>query len=240
MKTIKIYRTILASVIAVAAVSMALNMHAQNKFEVRPVDFNKIKQITLDPKARFYYPNLMQEFQSNDTTMNFEAYRDLYYGYLFQEDYDPFRKSEFSTRVESLYYKSSLTRAECDSIEKYAELSLDDNIFDFDQMKYHIYALKQKKKYARADVRQFRLDRLIAAIMSSGKGTKEEPWVVIFPDHEYNIVNYLGYEAIDHKDLPNGLECVTAKKDNNGVETTKDFYFDVSWMLNEIERKFPE
>lgn len=226
--------------VVVSALFLSMTVGAQNKFEVRPVDFNKIKQITLDPKARFYYPNLMREFWSNDTTMNFEAYRDLYYGYIFQEDYDPFRKSEYSTVVEQLYYKQTLSRAECDSIEKYAELSLSDNIFDFDQMKYHIYALRQKKKYARADVRQFRLDRLIAAIMSSGKGTQEEPWVVIFPDHEYNLVNYLGYVAKYHNDLPGGIECITAYKDLNNESTKKMFYFDVSWMLAEIERKFPE
>lgn len=238
----KRFFNIFALVLAVAIVAIAGGRAvAQNKFEVRPVDFNKIKQITLDPKARFYYPNLMAEFKSNDTTMNFEAYRDLYYGYIFQEDYDPFRKSEFTTVVEQLYYKQTpLTRAECDSIEKYAELSLNDNIFDFDQMKYHIYALRQKKKYARADVRQFRLDRLIAAIMSSGKGTQEEPWVVIFPSHEYNLVNYLGYVAKYHNDLPGGIECITAYKDVNNATTEKKFYFDVRWMLAEIERKFPE
>lgn len=228
--------------IAVAAVMLGVSasMAAQNKFEVRPVDFKKIKDITLDPKARFFYPNLMRDFMSNDTTMNFEAYRDLYYGFIFQEDYDPFRKSEYSTKVEQLYYKQTLSRAECDSIEKYAELSLADNMFDFDQMKYHIYALRQKKKYARADVRQFRLDRLIAAIMSSGKGTEQEPWVVIFPEHEYNIVNYLGYIAREHQDLAGGMECVVARKKPDDPSTEKRFYFDVSWMLAEIERKFPE
>lgn len=163
-------------IMAVAVCLMAAGSHsaAQNKFEVRKVDFDKIKSITQDPKARFYYPKLIQSFKSNDTVMNFEAYRDLYYGYIFQEDYNPFRESEYGKVVESLYYKQPHSRAECDSIEKYAELSLDDNIFDLDQMKFYIYVLKEKKKYARAAVRQYRLDRLIAAIMSSGKGTKDD------------------------------------------------------------------
>ncbi len=222
--------------LAVAVVTMAAT--AQNKFEVRKVDFDNVKRITLNPKARFYYPNLMRSFRSNDTTLNFEAYRDLYYGYVFQEDYNPFRKSEFSNKVEQLYYKQPLTRAECDSIEKYAELSLNDHIFDFDQMEYYIYALKAKKKYARAAVRQFRLDRLIAAIMSSGKGTKEEPWVVLFPDHEYYIVNTLGYVATKQKDLPGDIDCITAKRQSDG--STKEFYFDVKRMMEVARTKFPE
>ncbi len=221
-----------------AVVGVVLTGQAQNKFEVRKVDFDKVKSITLNPKARFYYPNLMQSFRSNDTTLNFEAYRDLYYGFVFQEDYNPFRKSEFSNKVEQLYYKQPLSRAECDSIEKYAELSLNDHIFDFDQMEYYIYALKAKKKYARAAVRQFRLDRLIAAIMSSGKGTKDEPWVVLFPDHEYYIVNTLGYVATSQKEIPGDIDCITAKRQSDG--STKDFYFDVKRMMEVARTKFPE
>ena len=203
--------------------ALATTAVAQNKFEVRKVDFEKIRQITLNSKAQFYYPRLLESYKGTDTTLNFEAY--------------PFRKSEFSNKVEELYYKQPHSRAECDTIEKYAKLSLDDHIFDFDQMEFYIYVLKEKKKHALAAVKQFRLDRLIAAIMSSGKGTKDEPWVVIFPDHEYYIVNTLGYVATAHKELPGGIDHIAAKK-NDG--TTKDFYFDVSRMMAEANRKFPE
>lgn len=229
-------------IMAVAVCLMAAGSHsaAQNKFEVRKVDFDKIKSITQDPKARFYYPKLIQSFKSNDTVMNFEAYRDLYYGYIFQEDYNPFRESEYGKVVESLYYKQPHSRAECDSIDKYAELSLDDNIFDLDQMKFYIYVLKEKKKYARAAVRQYRLDRLIAAIMSSGKGTKDDPWVVICPEHEYNIVNFLGYVATDHQELDDGKLDYIAVKPKDGKENVKGFYFDVSRMMQVAMLKFPD
>lgn len=235
----KLQHIIITSLIACVAACCALGLEAQNKFEVRKVDFDKIKKITQDPKARFYYPKLIQSFKSNDTVMNFEAYRDLYYGYIFQEDYNPFRQSEYGKVVESLYYKQPHSRAECDSIEKYAELSLDDNIFDLDQMKFHIYVLKEKKKYARAAVRQYRLDRLIAAIMSSGKGTKDDPWVVICPEHEYNIVNFLGYVATDHQELDGDIDYI-AVKDKDGKENVKGFYFDVSRMMQVAAQKFPD
>lgn len=225
--------------LTLACLAMTFNALAQNKFEVRNVDFDKVKTTTQNPEARFYYPKLVQAFKSNDTTMNFEAYRDLYYGYIFQEDYNPFRESEYSNIVETLYYKEPHTRAECDSIEKYAELALNDNMFDLDQMEYYIYALKAKKKHHTAAVRQFRLDRLIAAIMSSGKGTKESPWVVIAPEHEYKIVNYLGYVAIENEESAPGVDCIKAKSQTDATKT-KEFYFDVSRMLQVAALKFPE
>ena len=220
----------------------AVAVNAQYKFQVKEVDFEKIKQETLDPNSRYYYPKLVKSFKSNDTIMNFEAYRELYYGFVFQEDYNPFRHNDFEGKdeVEQLYYKNPpLTREECDKIARYAEMALDDNIFDIDQLNYYIYALKEKKKCARAAVRQYRLDKLIAAIMSSGRGTEDEPWVVISPEHEYAIINFLGYVAKDQKELEGGIDLIITESSSD-PKKTRDFYFDVSQMLQEAARKFPD
>ena len=220
---------------------VAGTLHAQYRFQVKEVDFDLIKRETLNPNSRYYYPKLVKSFKSNDTIMNFEAYRDLYYGFVFQEDYNPFRHNDFAGKdeVEELYYKNPLTREECNKIEKYAEMALDDNLFDIEQLNYYIYALKEKKKYARAAVRQYRLDKLIAAIMSSGRGTEDEPWVVLFPEHEYTLINFLGYVAKDHLELDGGIDCIKAVSDSDNKKA-KDFYFDVSRMLQEAARKFPD
>ena len=59
----KLQHIIITSLIACVAACCALGLEAQNKFEVRKVDFDKIKKITQDPKARFYYPKLIQQPQ---------------------------------------------------------------------------------------------------------------------------------------------------------------------------------
>lgn len=225
--------------IALIAVFAACTVMAQgNKGTVRKVDFDHVKQVTENPDNNYYYPKLLRSFMSNDTTMTLEAYRNFYYGYTFQEDYNPFRESVYSSTVEQLYYKEPHTRAECDSIEKYAKLSLDDNIFDLNQMKFFIFSLKEKKKYARAALRQFRLDRIIETILSSGKGTKEDPWVVICPEHEYNIVNFLGYVATDHEELEDGIEYIKVQPKEG--KSTQGFYFDVTRMMEVAAVKFSD
>lgn len=231
-------KKILVAIIACVATSMAITTTAESKLDIRKVDFAHVKEVTENPKSIYYYPKLLRSFLSNDTVMSIEAYRNFYYGYTFQEDYNPFRESVYSNVVEKLYYKEPHTRAECDSIEKYAALSLNDNLFDMNQMKFFIYALKEKKKYTRAAIRQFRLDRLIATILSSGKGTKEEPWVVITPEHEYNIINFLGYVAIDHEELEGGIEYIKVQPKEG--KSTQGFYFDVSRMMEVAELKFPD
>ncbi|MBQ2485232.1 MAG: DUF4919 domain-containing protein [Muribaculaceae bacterium] len=230
----------LLTILSLTAVALLLMPRAQaeDKFNIRKVDFEHVREVTNNSKSIYHFPKLLRLFNSNDTSMTIEAYRNFYYGYVFQEDYNPFRESVYSNVVEQLYYKQPHSRAECDSIEKYAELSLNDNIFDLNQMQFYIYVLKEKKKYARASIRQFRLDRLIAAIMSSGKGTKEEPWVVIAPEHEYNIVNFLGYVATDHQDMGGGIDYIAVQPKEG--KTTQGFYFDVSRMMRVAALKFPD
>lgn len=223
-------------ILLVMAMAGSVACMAQNK--VTKVDFNHVKEVIENPNSVYYYPKLLQSFESNDTTMSIEAYRNLYYGYTFQEDYDPFRESVYSNKVEQLYYKQPHSRAECDSIDKYAALVLKDNIFDLNQMQYYIFVLKEKKKHTRVAIRQFRLNRIVAAIMSSGKGTKDEPWVVIAPEHEYNIVNLLGYVATDHQDLGGGIEYIAVQPREG--KSTQGFYFDVKRMMEVAAMKFPD
>jgi len=231
-------KILLVLIAAITATASIATLAQNSKLVTKKVDFAHVKEVTENPDNKYYYPKLLRSFLSNDTVMTLEDYRNFYYGQTFQEDYNPFRESVYSNVVETLYYKEPHTRAECDSIEKYAQLSLKDNLFDMNQMKFFIFALKEKKKYNRAAVRQFRLDRLIATILSSGKGTKEEPWVVITPEHEYNIINFLGYVAVDHEDLGNGIEYIKVQPKEG--KSTQGFYFDVTRMMEVAALKFPD
>ena len=244
MKYLKHILTIVV-LLATATLAVAQNRqevperNPQSKFAIKKVDFDHVHDVITNPKNAYYYPKLMKAYTSyNDTTMSIEAWRNFYYGYTFQEDYDPFRESVYSNKVEELYYKQPHSRAECDTIEHYAELSLNDNMFDMNQMNFYIYVLKEKKKHARAAMWQYRLDRLIAAIMSSGRGTKEEPWVVITPEHEYNIINFLGFVATEHETLDGGIDYI--KVEPVAGKSAEGFYFDISRMMQIAALKFPD
>ena len=244
MKYLKHILTIVV-LLATATLAVAQNRqevperNPQSKFAIKKVDFDHVHDVITNPKNAYYYPKLMKAYTSyNDTTMSIEAWRNFYYGYTFQEDYDPFRESVYSNKVEELYYKQPHSRAECDTIEHYAELSLNDNMFDMNQMNFYIYVLKEKKKHARAAMWQYRLDRLIAAIMSSGRGTKEEPWVVITPEHEYNIINFLGFVATGHETLDGGIDYI--KVQPVAGKSAEGFYFDISRMMQVAALKFPD
>ena len=95
-------RYFLFTIIATFLVALSLPSVAQ-KFEIKAVNFDSIRVETQNPSSKYFFPKLIKGFQSNDTTMTFDQYRHFYYGYVFQEDYNPFRESPFSDMIESLY-----------------------------------------------------------------------------------------------------------------------------------------
>ena len=222
-------KKLIYTIICILACTFAISAASPKKLEVRKVDFEEIRKRTQDSvESRYYYPRLMAAFMRNDTTMlndtlatgevvrgkviTVEDYRNLYYGYVFQEDYNPFRMSVYSDRLEYLYDKKEFTREESVLIKENAREALKDNLFDLRQMTFFIYALKEIKKDNLARICQFRLNHIVAAIMSSGQGTQEHPWVVTSVEHEYNIINFLGYVATSHEEIDGGIDYIKVNK----------------------------
>lgn len=217
---------------------------ASQKKAITPVapDLETIRKEVANPSSPYYYPKLMGRYQQNETVMNLEDYRHLYYGYLFQEDFNPYRHNEASNKNESLYYKNTHTRAELDSIISYAEAALDDNPFDLSQINFLIYALRARGKVNRANIWQYRLNHLIQAIISSGTGADaEHAWYVINPRHEYDIVNFQNAVVKgQHYQEPYFDLIEVEKKEAKGKTSNETYYFNIRNLLEEYYRKFPE
>lgn len=233
---------IISAILLVGSYLLAAPAAQKKALTTETPDLEQIRRDVSDPSSPYYYPKLMGRYQQNETIMNLNDYRHLYYGYLFQEDFNPYRHNEASSKNESLYYKSKHTRAELDSIISYAETALDDNPFDLSQMNFLIYALRARGKVNRANIWQYRLNHLIQAIISSGTGADaEHAWYVINPRHEYDIVNFQNAVVKNqHYEEPYFDLIEVEKKGTNGKTATDTYYFNIRNLLEEYYRKFPD
>ena len=237
-------KKILTCILAVLGIVTAVSVTgAPAKPDKKPMterpDMEQIKREVTDPASKYYYPKLMEMYERNETIMNLQDYRHLYYGYLFQEDFNPYRHSEVSSKNESLYYKSKHTRAELDSIISYAKEALKDNPFDLSQMNFMIYALRERCKVNLANIWQYRLNHLLQAIVSSGTGAdKDNAWYVINPRHEYNIINFQNAVAKHQEYEEPYFDRIDVEK--KGGKESGTYYFNIRNLLEEYYRKFPE
>ena len=207
---------------------------------VKP-DLEQIKSETTNPESSKYYPKLMASFLSNDTILSDDDFRYLYYGYLFQEDYEPYRHVYNVQRfkeIEPLYSKTTHSRHECQSILQFATETLADNPFDLRQLNFLVYAYEKLGKVNLAKIWQQKLNHLLLTIASSGTGTDEDnAWVIILPAHEYDFLNLSGITASGQSFIPPYYDYISVaqKKDTD----PKGYYFNIEPMLKEYYRKHP-
>ena len=251
-KLLKILSPLLSLTLCVGAASISIPAsgqeaaHNKRKITVEKPDLEKIKEATLNPSSPFYFPKLMAKYTRNDTTMTNEEYRNFYLGYMFQEDYDPYRTSPYSGVTDELRQKASHSKEEIDTIRKYAELTLRDNPFDLRQMSFLVHVLKEKRKDMSAKIWEYRLEHLLGAIKSTGTGEDEEnAWYVIYPMHEYDMVQLLGYEATDAAFIEPGYDYLTVEPDPETAKRLRDkvakgFYFNVKVLQDQYMLKHPE
>lgn len=220
----------------VALLTLAPGINALDP--VKP-DMDSIRAAVLNPESPFYYPALMKRYESRDTTMGLEDYRHLYLGAIYEEDFTPYRRGQFSDLVEQLYYKSIHTKSECDNIINYAQKALNDNPFDLQQIDYLIYALREKKKTNTANIWQYRLNHILEAIVSTGTGMDTlNAWYVISPQHEYFLLNHMGRVATDYNFQAPWYDVITVAPGEKSKKAEK-YYFNSRYFLQEYRMKYP-
>ena len=219
----------------------------KRKITVEKPDLEKRRKETLDPHSQMYFPKLMAKYNRNDTTMTSEEYRNFYLGYMFQEDYDPYRTSPYSGVTDNLREKATHSKEEIDTIRKYAELALRDNPFDLRQMSFLVHVLKERRKDMSAKIWEYRLEHLLGAIKSTGTGEDvDNAWYVVYPMHEYDMVQLLGYEATDANFIDPGVDYLTVSPDPESgrkippKDVKQGFYFNVMVPQAQYELKHPD
>lgn len=272
MKKILLIFSLLITALAIAPVALA-----QKKLTVEKPDLEHIRRATLDPASKFYYPRLQALYDANDTTMTPEQYRYYYFGTMYQEDYNPYRKSDYTDRTDSLLSLNQVSRLRRDStiaadkakkvgqfeltrryqeaktrnlreqkeIVKIAEKALADNPFDLQSMYMLSRLLKDMGKNMSARIWDYRLENILGAIVSSGTGKDEQnAFFVISPDHEYFLLEVLGYDVDDYEYREPGFDYLKVTPSDparaNRSKTPPAFFFDVRPLIQQYNIKYPE
>ncbi|MDE6049373.1 MAG: DUF4919 domain-containing protein [Paramuribaculum sp.] len=235
----KIYKALLIILTALFSVHLSAQNNIAPVLKIEKPNLEAIKAATYDSSSPYYYPRLIKEFMRPDTLMKLDKFRHLYYGYMFQEDYNPYRPKAVKGSVPDPAENPSLTRAECDSVISLCEKALDDNPFDLANMMRLISALHLKGKNNLANTWQYKLNYILMTIASSGTGLDEDnAWYVVAPQHEYVLLTAMGHKAVNHLFYAPYYEYIQIDKTDSAG--TEGYYFNIKTILEEYYRKYPE
>lgn len=239
MKLIKHILTLAIS----AAVSLCASSASASKSTIGKPDLEAIRIATTNPQSEYYYPKLLKRFNTLDTLMNSQDFQYLYYGTMFQEDYDPYRKPVKPGELESLaniYLKPEPNRSERGRIEAYANAALADNPIDLQQLNHRIFVYEKNGKEEHARIWQYKLNHLLEVIARSGTGADgDNAWIVVYPGHEYYLLNLMK-TRVTGQNYEAPYDIIEGQPIAEKNPKTQRYYFNIEPMLEQYYLKHPE
>jgi len=231
------------SIIVLCFYFSLLSLSAQRSSFVE-LDYGAIKKAISDSNSSSYYPKLMKRYLDFDTTLTLDEFRLLYYGYIYQNDYDPYNKQMENNALSVYLEKDKLTLADCEKIIAFANISMTEKPFHFHNLRMAIYAYHMKGEKKEAENRIAMLKGIMNAILSSGDGKSlRTAFHVIFTIHEYEIVNYLGYNA-ENQELKSVWDVIYLSKNKDklpalyfNVEEMQGAYYERNKQINSGRQK---
>ncbi|PDS25230.1 DUF4919 domain-containing protein [Flavobacterium branchiophilum] len=203
------------------------------KYEIP--DYKLIKKNIEDKSSNYYYPKLLERMTSNDSLLNNEDYRHLYFGYVFNQKYSSYFRSPDEEKLIKYYQSDKINEKDYNEIIKLAEHSISLFPFDLRQMNFLAYIYHLKGDEISAKNISNRFHKIIEAIISSGNGEKcETGFHVISVSHEYVLLNLF--------ELQNNSQSLVGNCDYMAFEKGKykidGMYFSIEKILENEMKPF--
>jgi tetratricopeptide (TPR) repeat protein len=194
-------------------------------------NFDSLQAITMDAQSPYSYEKLLKRFLEDDLVNEWETYL-LCLGYAKSEFYSPY------SNLSGDLFKHNKAENYDKTIENEEEL-LKKNPVSASVYRELMYAHRRKGENEIADRYQRRAQRLYEAMIFTGDGTCDRPYVTLSTTEEYALINYLGLYSTGSQAL---MMCNGSQTDRLSFEDrdrkTGELYFDVSLLFKRLQQSF--
>lgn len=211
-----------------ATLILTMNLNAQEKKQYKVPDFELIEQEISSAASKYYYPALMDRYSRNDTTLTFDDFYYLYYGYTFQPNYKPLVETNYVDSINMIFSARTAARGdEFTRIIKYCKAILSVEPFNLRDINVLAYAYQSAGYKNEAADQLFKLRMVEQVIKSTGEGYSESsPWWIIYRNHAEDIMNMMKMEPGRVIIMSSSVEFIACK--NASKTKIKGCYFNYS------------
>ena len=202
-------------------------------------DNDKIAKVISDATSPYYYPALMLRYQAGDTTLTAQDYHYLYYGYAFQDKYQPLEPIIWTDKIYLVFERGDTLDSEgAVEILSLAKRVMEQDPFSPSNINYMTYAYAILGDTLNERINAERFSKIVATIEASGSGlTEKSPWHVLWFSHAADIMTIRGYEAVRRNIISRSVEYVRVAPNDDDV---KGFYVDYSRLYWKRPETKPE
>lgn len=210
----------------------ALPVVAMAQFEERDMrvpDEEDIIHQTVSTSSPYYYTNLMLKYQNGNEPLTDLEYYYLYYGFLYQEDYQPFKENPALDRMLAVMAginPDQPTVGQLEALIENGNTALEVDPFNPKVLNMMAYAYGALDDPKREQLYYNHLNGILSTIESSGTGLKEdERWHVLMFSHAYDLLASKGYVYNESRIISRDAMFVPLARKQDRI---KGFYFDYS------------
>jgi len=190
------------------------------------VNYEQIKMNINNSASDLFYTTLFKRYIAGDSTLTLEQKRHCYYGYIFQEKYDPYKRAKTIDLVDSTI-KNQLEKIDTAAINLLIDSALNSYPFDLKALLYKkCFSINSSNE---SKIAISRIGIILNAIKSTGDGLKKgTSYSVIYIPHEMLLLNSLGLTPSGEQQLEkDDIDVLYVNKNERGM---KKMYFDISSM----------
>jgi hypothetical protein len=205
-----------------------------NSFE-KP-NYKKIRKSIRKKKSDYNYYKLFKKFNNLNSNMTLKEKRYLYYGYVFQKNYEPFGFTKYRDSL-NLYASKKTTKNNLTKMILFSEYILSKNPFNIEVLTYKAYLHKKNRDDIGYKRIKKQLKIIFDAILSSGNGrTKEAAYHIIYRTHKKAILKHkkLKFNGIRKTIDKYRIEYLNVGKNDFGI---RGVYFNVSAFKINLKSK---
>jgi hypothetical protein len=207
---------------------------------VSSINFGEIRQQVSDSSSARFYPHLLERLLSFDTTLTKKDYQALYYGSVFQPDYQPYWENPEKAGFLVDYRDIDQLEQDKDKFDLVVRALkiLQQNPIDLEILigisiiYYHLGNTSMTRKYA--GIYYHFLD----VIYESGDGLSDETAFVVTSVHdEYRIVADLGLHVMG-QELIGDCDLLSFSRSGQKGRKIKQLYFNVRMPLASLSPSY--
>lgn len=215
------------------ALMFAFSALAQEQTFEAP-NFEVIKKTIQTDTSRFFYPRLLERYQAMDSSLNADDYKHLYYGFVFNAGYQPYKVLPEDKQLSDYFKRDELAEADYDKIIQLAKVCLKQFPFNINQMKMMAFAYNKKGDSDTSAKLMGQTFDIIKTIMQSGDGKSEATaYHVISVGNEYDLLRMLNLQS-ESQTLIGNCDKLILEKNSRGLT---DIFFNVEQPLLSLKKK---
>lgn len=169
-----------------------VSLFVANAQDFKRVDWGNIELEVTNPSSKYFYPTLFARYTIADTTLTFDDYFYIYYGFSCQDGYKPLLENPLRDELKSVFGKKS-TVVNFDKIISLSEEILKTEPFNLRDINVLAFALNSVGRKDEASREMRKIEMLSKVIRSTGNGlTEQTPFYVIYTENCEDLLSFMG------------------------------------------------